>query len=180
MRHTACERTWESGMAKFIVPFRMHPSGWLVLAFCVFIGIRLEGLRLGVLTGALLVASLLLHEVGHMMAAIFFEVPVREFGLRLVGAYNRRAYARRRRDEILISAAGPMMNLWVVFPLMFLPRIGVQLALCNLVLGVVNLVPLPASDGLRIVRTLRRGASTTTTTEQAPYIKVTATSKKVA
>ena len=167
-------------MSKFLVPFRMHPSGWLVSAFCVYIGIRLAGLRLGVLTGALLVASLLLHEVGHMMAAIFFEVPVREFGLRLAGAYNCRAHARRRRDEILISAAGPMMNLWLVFPLLFLPKIGPQLALCNLVLGVVNLVPLPSSDGLRILRTLRRRASITTATEQTPSIGAPAPSRKVA
>jgi Zn-dependent protease len=92
--------------------------------------------------------------MGHMLAAIMLRVPVREFGLCLSGAYNRRAYADRRRDEVLISAAGPLMNLFFVLPLLYLPVIGTKLALCNLSLCVVNLLPLPSSDGLRILRTM--------------------------
>jgi Zn-dependent protease len=79
---------------------------------------------------------------------------VREFGLRLGGAYNRRAYATRRRDEILIAASGPLMNLLLILPLIFVPRVGPQLATCNLFLGVINLLPFPSSDGLRILRNL--------------------------
>ena len=94
-----------------------------------------------------------------MSAATALGVPVREFGLRLGGAYTRRAYASRRRDEILISAAGPMMNLFLVLPLLLVPRVGAQLALGNLALCVVNLLPLPSSDGLRILRTLRGSGS---------------------
>jgi DNA polymerase III sliding clamp (beta) subunit (PCNA family) len=45
--------------------------------------------------------------------------------------------------------------LCLVLPLVFLPRIGGQIALCNLVIGIVNLVPFPSSDGLRILRMLR-------------------------
>jgi Zn-dependent protease len=89
-----------------------------------------------------------------MLAAIMLRVPVREFGLCLRGAYNRRAYAGRRRGEIFISAAGPLMNLLLVFPLLYLPVIGSKLALCNLLICVVNLLPLPSSDGLRILRTI--------------------------
>jgi len=135
-----------------MVPFRMHATGWLPLALCVLLGVVLRGWWPGVAVGALMVVSLLLHEVGHMLVATVLGVPVREFGLCLGGAYNRRAYARSRRDEVLISVAGPLTNLCLVLPLLFLPRIGVQLALCNLALCVVNLLPLPASDGLRILR----------------------------
>jgi Zn-dependent protease len=46
------------------------------------------------------------------------------------------------------------MNLFLVVPLLFVPQLGAQLALCNLLLCVVNLLPLPSSDGLRILRTL--------------------------
>ena len=137
---------------RFLVPFRMYATGWVLIVFCVLIGARLDGWELGMPMGALLVASLLLHELGHMAAAAALGVPVREFGLRLGGAFNRRAYATSRKDEILISAAGPLMNLCLVFPLLLLPRVGVQLALGNLALCVVNLLPLPSSDGLRIVR----------------------------
>jgi len=141
-------------MKRFMVPFRMHDTGWLLLAVCVLLGIGFSGLWLGLAVGAALAASLLLHEMGHMLAAIMLRVPVREFGLCLSGAYNRRAYAGRRRDEVLISAAGPLMNLFVVLPLLYLPVIGTKLALCNLSLCVVNLLPLPSSDGLRILRTI--------------------------
>ena len=46
------------------------------------------------------------------------------------------------------------MNLFLVLPLLYLPVIGTKLALCNLTICVVNLLPLPSSDGLRILRTL--------------------------
>jgi Zn-dependent protease len=131
----------------------MHSSGWLVVAFCSVIGIRLCGLRHGLALGALIVVSLLLHEMGHMLVAIALGVPVREFGLCLGGAYNRRGTANRRRDELLIASAGPMVNFGLVACLV-LPSIGPQLAFCNLVICVMNLLPLPSSDGLRILRTL--------------------------
>jgi Zn-dependent protease len=139
-------------MKRFLVPFRMHDTGWLVIAFCVLFGIGLYGLRLGLAVGAAIAASLLLHEMGHMLAAILLRVPVREFGLCLLGAYNRRARAASRRDEVLISGAGSLINLFFALPLLYIPVVGTQLALCNLLLCVGNLLPLPSSDGLRILR----------------------------
>jgi Zn-dependent protease len=137
-----------------MVPFRMQDTGWLALAICILLGFPLSGQLFGLLAGALLAASLLLHEMGHMLAAILLRVPVREFGMSLTGAYNRRAYAGCSRDEILISAAGPLVNLFLVFPLLHIPVIGMNLAICNLGLCVANLLPLPSSDGLRILRTM--------------------------
>ena len=142
-------------MLRPVVPFRMHKSGWCVFACCMLLGFQMSGASLALLMGLLLIASLLLHEVGHMWVATLLHVPVYEFGLRLAGGYNRRSYATRRRDEILISAAGPLMNLALVIPSLFLPRIGAQLALCNLLLAVGNLLPIPSSDGLRILRMIR-------------------------
>ncbi len=141
-------------MHKLRIPFRMHNTGWILLTACAALGVWMSGWRLGFPLGALVLASLLLHEVGHMLVASILNVPVREFGLRMGGAYTRRAYATRRRDEILISSAGAMMNLLLVAPSLCVPHIGVELALCNLSLCVGNLIPLPASDGLRIVRTI--------------------------
>jgi Zn-dependent protease len=146
-------------MSRFAVPFRMHRTGWYILIICAFFGFRMGGWRLAVPIGVLLLASLMLHEAGHMLAATLLRVPVREFGLRLAGAYTRRAYATRRRDEILISAAGPLMNLALVIPFLFVPHIGAQLALCNLLLCAVNLLPIPSSDGLRILRMIRHSGA---------------------
>ena len=133
------------------VPFQMHSTGWGLVALCAAIGVWISGWKFGLPIGAFLLLSLVLHEIGHMLAATFLRVPVREFGLRLAGAYNRRAYATRRRDEILISCAGPMMNLLLVVPCLFIPHIGADLALGNFALFVTNLLPIPSSDGRRIL-----------------------------
>lgn len=141
-------------MLRFGIPFCMHRTGWFMVLLCVVLGVRIGGWLLGLPIGVLLLSSLLLHEAGHMLAATALKVPVRGFGLKLVGSYVRRAHATRRRDEILIAASGPLMNLLIVVPLLFVPRLGAHLAMCNLALGVVNLLPLPSSDGLRILRNL--------------------------
>jgi Zn-dependent protease len=132
----------------------MHRTGWLLVLVCVVLGVRMGGWQLGIPEAALFLLSLLLHEAGHILAAAALKVPVREFGLELRGTYVRRAYATRRRDEILIAASGPLMNLLMVVPFIFLPRLGLQLAMCNMMLAVINLLPLPSSDGLRILRNL--------------------------
>jgi len=132
----------------------MHRTGWFLVIFCAALGVKIGGWSLGLIVGAVLLLSLLLHEAGHMLTARLLWVPVREFGLKLGGAYIRRAYATRRRDEILIAASGPLVNLLLVVPLIFVPHLGPQLATCNLFLGVINLIPLPSSDGLRILRNL--------------------------
>jgi Zn-dependent protease len=150
-------------MVRAGVPFRMHHTGVFVVLLCLAIGFRIGGWQLGLPAGALLLASLLLHEAGHMFAARSLGVPVREFGLRLGRTYVKRAHAVRHRDEILIAASGPLMNFLLVIPFIFVPRFGLQLATCNLALGLMNLLPLPSSDGLRIVRNLLGGIGTSAT-----------------
>jgi Zn-dependent protease len=145
-------------MHKFSIPFRIHGTGCLLIGSCLLIGVWLRGWGLGFAMGGLLIASLLMHEAGHMLVAILLGVPVREFGFRLSGAYNRRAYATNRRDEVLISIAGPLTNLCLAIPILFVPGIGTQLALGNLALCVVNLLPIPSSDGLHILQTLRHSS----------------------
>jgi Zn-dependent protease len=133
----------------------MHGSGWFMLALCILYGIMLLGLGRGIAEGALVLASLLVHEMGHIVVALMLGVPVREFGLCWLGAYNRRADSRERRTEILISLAGPLTNILLAFPMHYVPVIGNQLALCNLLLGIFNLLPIPSSDGLRILHNIR-------------------------
>jgi len=141
-------------MSGLMVPFRIHKKGWMVVALCFLLEIAAFGFRIGMAGGALLLLSLLLHEVGHILGATALKVPVREFGISVYGAYIVRARSVRSRDDALISFCGPMMNLLLVFPSVFLPHIGVQIAFCNLALCVLNLLPIPSSDGLRIARSL--------------------------
>jgi len=132
----------------------MHRTGWFLVFFCMGVGFLMGRWRLGFPLGALLLASLLLHEAGHIFAAGYLRVPVRECGIKLGGAYIRRAYGLRRRDEVLIAVSGPLANLLMVFPLLSMPRLGPQIALFNLVIGLTNLAPLPSSDGLHALRNL--------------------------
>jgi len=141
-------------MSRLKVPFCMHRNGWLLVLLCVVLGVGSRGWQLGLPLGALILLSLLLHELGHMLAAAALKVPVRELGIQFRGTYIKRAYATRRRDEIFIAASGPLMNILLIVPILFVPRLGPQLATCNLMLAVFNLLPLPASDGLRILRNL--------------------------
>jgi len=141
-------------MRELLVPFRVHLTGWLMFASCALLEIFHYGFWWGLAAAILLIASLLLHEVGHMLMAAALGVRVSEFGICLIGAYNRRARGNSRRDEVLISLAGPLMNFALIVPCFFLPRIGFELMLCNLMLGVGNLLPIPSSDGLRILKTL--------------------------
>jgi Zn-dependent protease len=134
----------------------MHKAGWVLIVLCMLLGVCIQGGWLGVVLGLAIVASLLMHEVGHMAAAILNGVKVHEFGLKVAGAYTRREVASRRGNEVFISAAGPLMNLCLIGPLLLVPQIGNQLALCNVMLCVVNLLPIPASDGLHILKLMRQ------------------------
>ena len=102
----------------------------------------------------LLLASLLLHEFGHIMFAIFSGVKVKALGLSRRGAYIRRECAQGA-SEILVAAAGPAMNLLLV--VLFWNSTGTLgwLAQMNLALFVMNMTPLFGSDGQRILRTIR-------------------------
>ena len=151
----AMSRKVGSPMSGLLVPFRMYRKGWMVVALCFLLEIAAWAGWDGLVGGAALLLCLLLHEVGHILGAAALKVPVREFGISVYGAYTIRARALRGRDDALISLAGPLMNLALIVPSLLLPHIGIQIAFCNLALCVLNLLPIPSSDGLRIVRSLR-------------------------
>jgi divalent metal cation (Fe/Co/Zn/Cd) transporter len=60
-------------MARLTVPFSMHRNGWWLVVLCGVLGVRIAGWQLGLPLGVLLLASLLLHEAGHMLAAALAE-----------------------------------------------------------------------------------------------------------
>jgi Zn-dependent protease len=107
-----------------------------------------------VLGGVLFVVSLLIHELGHATAAVLFDVPVYRIGLKFVGAYTHRRYARRPLHDVVISASGPLASLFLTVASLFVPKVGVWLAEWNFAIVVLNLIPLPGTDGYRILKTL--------------------------
>ncbi len=100
-------------------------------------------------------AATLLHEVAHLAVAWALKVKVHQVGLNYRGPYIRRE-AGTAKQNLAITLAGPLSNLWLA--LLFY-RLSPNFALCNLVIGVTNLLPIPASDGSRALRLLSNSAS---------------------
>ncbi len=99
-----------------------------------------------------LLVALLLHECAHLAAAYLTRVPVKRVGLSWKGPYVVREPGTPVQNTI-ISLAGPGMNL--IFCALCWRSLG-MFAWVNLLLGVLNLLPVPASDGLRVYRIWRR------------------------
>jgi Zn-dependent protease len=98
------------------------------------------------------IVAMALHEMGHVAAALALKVKVHQVGISRKGAYIRRA-AGTDGQNFGITLAGPGVNLLLAAMLW---GASPHFALCNLVIGVVNLLPIPASDGSRAVQLVRK------------------------
>ncbi len=138
------------------IAFTVHPSGWFLIAVLIGFGWRDLGLENGILGGLLVTLCLVIHELAHVLAASLFSVPVHGLGLKFKGAYTFRKYASRRMHDVMIAAAGPLANLLLMYLSFFVPKIGIFLAEWNCGIALMNLLPLPGTDGFRIVKTIFR------------------------
>jgi Zn-dependent protease len=118
---------------------------------------------MGAITALLLFGSVLLHELGHSLVALRFNIPVRSItlfifgGVAQIGAEPPSAVA-----EFLIAVAGPLVSL-ALAALFYLgqplaagsePLLGLAeyLAYINLALVLFNLIPGYPLDGGRVFR----------------------------
>ncbi len=113
------------------------------------------GLPLALFATALLLASLVIHEFGHMAVAALHRVPVSAIGISAIGTYIRRKRARSRWAESAISLAGPLASfaLAAVFGLAN-GNVYHWLAEMNLILAISNLVPMLGTDGDRALNAI--------------------------
>ena len=134
-----------------MVAFRMRRGGMVMVVAVLLVGLGpMDGhLAAGLLLGSLTLASLLLHECGHLLVAWAAGVKVREIGLCLRGSYIRREPARTPFDEVAIALSGPLVNALIAVALWGVPGVGHWLMIYNLILAISNLVPLPGTDGRR-------------------------------
>ena len=91
----------------------------------------------------LVLLCMLAHEIGHILVARFYHVPVKGIGLNRFGIYIRRARARGW-PEIATCMAGAAMNLTLA---VLFWKLNNWFALCNLMVGIVNVLPITNSDG---------------------------------
>lgn len=84
------------------------------------------------------------------MVARAYRVPVKKVGIRWMGVYIQRTRTTGW-PEVAICLAGPAMNLTLALAFW---EVNEWFALCNLVLGLVNLLPIANSDGSHALEAL--------------------------
>ncbi len=155
------------------IPVYLSPSWWLLGALITFsqagwISREFPNLGgtaylLGALTAVLLAASVLAHELGHSAISLLLGIPIRRITLFLLGGVaeiSREPETPAR--EYLIAIAGPLVSLFcagvsaaaaLAMPENSLAQfMAVDLAVINLTLGVLNLLPGLPLDGGRVLR----------------------------
>jgi Zn-dependent protease len=95
-------------------------------------------------------AALLIHEGAHYLTARALSVRVVRMGVDWRGVYLVREPGRAWQNAI-ISLSGPLANLATAYATL---RVGSGCWLCvmSLALGIYNLLPIPGSDGLRLLK----------------------------
>jgi Zn-dependent protease/CBS domain-containing protein len=116
----------------------------------------------GLAFAVILYASVLLHEVSHALMARRFGFPVSSITLHFLGGMTAiEGESRRPKEEFLIAVVGPLTSLAVgavgvglalAAPEGLLELAAGSLAVANLVVGVMNLVPGLPLDGGRVLR----------------------------
>ncbi len=105
------------------------------------------------------IAAAALHEGAHALTARSLGVPIKRLGIGILGPYLVRESGTDLQN-LAISVAGPLANLLFVGVFVALaPELhhtAGWFALANFTLGVYNLLPIPASDGRRVLKLLRK------------------------
>lgn len=155
----------------FGVPVRLHFTFILLLVFLIFIGVgqKQSGLMTALYILALF-ASVLLHEIGHAVAARRFGIRTIEIVMFPIGGVSRPEREPKPREELWVALTGPLVNLGIAAALLawvslhsgililnelrqpsdanLLQRIGYG----NLLLALFNLLPAYPMDGGRVLR----------------------------
>jgi Zn-dependent protease/CBS domain-containing protein len=155
----------------FGVPVRLHFTFILLLIFLVFIGIgdRQSGPMTALYILALF-ASVLLHELGHTLAARRYGIRVTEIVMYPIGGVSRPERIPKGREEFWIAISGPLVNAliaavlfaWLATRHQFVPiellrdptdaNLAERIATGNFLLFAFNLLPAYPMDGGRVLR----------------------------
>ncbi len=125
---------------------------------------------MGAVTSLMLFVSVLLHELGHSIIALRFQLPVRSITLFIFGGVAQiTTEPKSAWSEFWIAIAGPLVSFalggifWLSKPLVssFEPLLALveYLSYINFVLAVFNLVPGFPLDGGRVFRAIVWGVT---------------------
>ncbi len=134
---------------------QVNPSAVLLFIGLVAIFSLSMNMSTAIAASTLVLASLVLHELGHVLVAVVHGVPVREVGIRFLGAFTIRQHSGSRMVEVQSALAGPAVNLILAAILTKIPGEPWQMmSAINLVLGVTNLIPIRPADGWKVWKEL--------------------------
>ena len=153
---------------------------WAGLSFGLFRSGGTEGAIYGVLVTSLVFLIVLLHELGHSIAAQYYNVPVKQIILLPIGGVAQlEEIPEDPQKELVIATAGPLVNfLLAIILTLIAPFLGQSVSarsllslttvvgeltfssiftyvfITNLFIGAFNLIPAYPMDGGRILRSL--------------------------
>lgn len=167
------------------IPIYVHWSFWLLVLWVVLYSLFSPGFSLGILVWRLLlllglVLSVILHELGHALAAWAYGIPTRDITMYPFGGVaSLHRIPDKPLQELVVAIAGPLVNflliglfqvvLWILHePIGFFPEAFwysgptwpalsfwlYNLSFMNAMLAVFNLLPAFPMDGGRILRAL--------------------------
>lgn len=137
---------------------RIYLRAPLPLLFLLALALSLDG------TGIVRISLLcsLLHESGHVWIYYFLWHRWPDLELSPIGiCLLCRGTAMTPHQELMLAAAGPLVNLFCCCMVLIWMRLthysymGYWFASTNLLVGGINLLPLPGLDGQRILRSIR-------------------------
>jgi membrane-associated protease RseP (regulator of RpoE activity) len=131
---------------------KMRFGGWIFLVACFLCIYRRFPLGESAELAILFVISMLLHELGHALAAWYYRAPVHELGLCLMGGYIRYERPSNSLYHAVILSSGMMANLLLTIPCWFIPHVGPLVSVWNLILFISSVIPLPWFDGGKLLR----------------------------
>lgn len=105
---------------------------------------------------ALTFIFILLHELGHLVTGITIGLKVKKINIHISGlSVEFENYGKQRNaNKIVVDIAGPLINIIALVISIIIKQ--EEIAYINLLLAIVNLLPIYPLDGGQILRTLLR------------------------